>query len=122
MNQKEENIEKNETGIKDIKEKIITSPIEKNEENNDISVDNIKDNIVLPHIDVVGKGIKTKKSKEDKDKINNDEFDKRVKEIMQAGQELESESESESRSDSQSTYSYASTCSTCRSDSTHYHI
>lgn len=108
MNQKEENVEKSET-LLDANEKFITLPIDENEENNNISVDNIKDI--------------TKKSK-NKDKINDEEFNKRVKEIMQAGQEIESESESESesRSDSQSTYSYASTCSTCKSDSTHYHI
>lgn len=119
MSQKEENVEKSEM-LLDTNEKI-TLHIDENDENDDVKHDvkYEKDDI---NVDNIKKYI-TKKSK-NKDKINDEEFNKRVKEIMQAGQEIESESESESesRSDSQSTYSYASTCSTCRSDSTHYHI
>jgi hypothetical protein len=50
-------------------------------------------------------------------KINDEEFNKRVKEIFNAGQDYDSDSEELS-----DTYSYRSSCSTCRSDSTHYHL
>lgn len=52
-------------------------------------------------------------------KINDEEFNKRVKEIINAGQEFDSDLEESSDTD---TYSYGSSCSTCRSDSTHYHL
>lgn len=60
-----------------------------------------------------------KKDKDKIKKINDDEFNKRVKEIFNAGKEFDSDSEEFSDTD---TYSYRSSCSTCRSDSTHYHL
>jgi hypothetical protein len=103
MSNKEENVEndiKEEKNTPLVDEKVVDEKVVDEKVDEEIRKD--EENVHL---------IKKEKIK----KINDEEFNKRVKEIFNAGQDYDSEELSD-------TYSYRSSCSTCRSDSTHYHL